>query len=176
MKITRTIKFYELSEKEFENNEHLNMRPEVEEFGEGYTIEDFYSDRAGVVLERLNDYDSLDVYSFEIDDEKRYVIVTYEQQLSPGIEVREDCIITSLSDVYIQIPVRFYDEFRTIEFDRMEVFNAEYDEEVDKSELECELIRALDDVYEDLPEKYRKYFVDEMLPIIAKKSEEYLQA
>ena len=76
MENTYTIKFYELNEKEFENNEHLNMRPEVEEFGEGYTIEDFYSDRAGVVLERLNNYDSLEVYSFETDDEeKRYVIV-----------------------------------------------------------------------------------------------------
>lgn len=76
MENTYTIKFYELSEKEFENNEHLNMRPEVEEFGEGYTIEDFYSDRVGVVLERLNDYDSLEVYIFETDDsETRYIIV-----------------------------------------------------------------------------------------------------
>ena len=74
MENTYTIKFYELNEKEFENNEHLNMQPEIEEFEEGYTIEDFYSDRIGVVLERLNDY-NIEIYSFEIDDETKYVIV-----------------------------------------------------------------------------------------------------
>lgn len=176
MKITRTIKFYELSEAEYENNAHFNMEAEVEEFGEGYTIEDFYSDRAGVVLERIDE----GVYCFEDDYygdiEKRYVVVSYEQPLCPEVEVREDCIITSIDNVFIQIPVSFYDEFKFIEFDGMEVFNAEYDEEFDKSELECELIRALDDVYEDLPEECRNYFVNQMLPVIIAKAEEYLEA
>lgn len=73
MENTYTVKFYDMSEEEYENNAHLNgMQKEVEEFGEGYTIEDFYADRAGVLLEEIGD----GVYCYEIDEEeKRYIII-----------------------------------------------------------------------------------------------------
>lgn len=86
MENTYTIKYYDLSEKEFENDEYLQLQ--VEEFGEGYTIEDYYSDNADVILNKIDN----NLYYYEMyyevthntffrvyyeteTKEKRYVII-----------------------------------------------------------------------------------------------------
>lgn len=69
-----TIKFYSLSEADYENGRHLEgfIEKETEEFGEGYTIEDFYADHAGVTLEENECGD----YTYETEDgERRYVVI-----------------------------------------------------------------------------------------------------
>ena len=67
---TYTIKFYDLSESDYENNNF--GEEETEEFGEGYTISDFYADRAGISLDEIE----RGVYAYETDDgEKRYVVI-----------------------------------------------------------------------------------------------------
>ena len=70
MENTYIIRFYDLDETDFENNNFGEA--ETEEFGEGYTIRDFYADRAGISLGEIGD----DVYTYETDDgEKRFVVV-----------------------------------------------------------------------------------------------------
>lgn len=74
MENTYIIKFYDLSESDYENGRHLCgfIEKETEEFGEGYTISDFYADRAGVILEETECGD----YTYETDDgERRYVVI-----------------------------------------------------------------------------------------------------
>lgn len=74
MENTYIIKFYDLGEEQYENGDHLNgfAEKETEEFGEGYTISDFYADRAGVSLDKIND----GIYAYETNDgEKRYVVI-----------------------------------------------------------------------------------------------------
>lgn len=67
---TYTIKFYDLNESDYENNNFGEK--ETEEFGEGYTISDFYADRAGISLDEIES----GVYAYETDDgEKRYVVI-----------------------------------------------------------------------------------------------------
>ena len=67
---TYTIKFYDLNESDYENNNFGEK--ETEEFGEGYTISDFYADRAGISLGEIE----TGVYAYETDDgEKRYVVI-----------------------------------------------------------------------------------------------------
>lgn len=73
MENTYIIKFYDLSEKQYENGDYLNgfIGKETEEFGEGYTIKDYYSD-SGVILEKNECGD----YFYETEDgEKRYVVI-----------------------------------------------------------------------------------------------------
>lgn len=69
------IRFFEMDETGYNQNNQL--RPEngtIEEFGDGYTIEDFYSDRANVCLEEMDGQDGW--YRFQTDaDETRYVFV-----------------------------------------------------------------------------------------------------
>lgn len=69
MENTYIIRFYDLNESDYENNNFGEA--ETEEFGEGYTISDFYSDRAGISLDEIND----GVYTYETDDGKRYVVI-----------------------------------------------------------------------------------------------------
>lgn len=67
---TYTIKFYDLNESDYENNNFGEK--ETEEFGEGYTISDFYADRAGISLDEIES----GFYAYETDDgEKRYVVI-----------------------------------------------------------------------------------------------------
>lgn len=70
MENTYIIKFYDLSESDYENNNFGEA--ETEEFGEGYTISDFYADRAGISLDEIEN----GVYTYETEEgEKRYVVI-----------------------------------------------------------------------------------------------------
>lgn len=73
MENTYIIKFYDLHEEQYKNGDHVSgfVEKETEEFGEGYTIEDYYSDR-GVILETNECGD----YFYETDDgERRYIVI-----------------------------------------------------------------------------------------------------
>ena len=67
------VKFIEMSQKEYDNNlQAFGGEYTTEYFGEGYGIEDFYSDNANVVLEEMGN----GFYTFTTDDgETRYVYV-----------------------------------------------------------------------------------------------------
>ena len=73
MENTYIIKFYDLSEEDYENGRHLCgfVEKEVQEFEKGYTIENFYSDNS-IILEE-NEYGD---YFYETEDgKKRYVVI-----------------------------------------------------------------------------------------------------
>ena len=70
MENTYTIKFYDLNKNGYENNNFGEC--EIECFGEGYTICDFYADRASISLDEIEN----GVYTYETEDgEKRYVVI-----------------------------------------------------------------------------------------------------
>lgn len=74
MEKTYIIKFYDLNESDYENGRYLEgfCEKETEEFGEGYTIRDFYADHEIVILEETECGD----YTYETEDgEKRYVVI-----------------------------------------------------------------------------------------------------
>ena len=69
------VTFCELDQKSYDTNEHLASESfTTEYFGEGYTIKDFYGDRANVCLEEMDGQDGW--YRLQTaDDETRYVFV-----------------------------------------------------------------------------------------------------
>lgn len=88
------IEFIDMSEEQYENGYAFNGNEyEYKEFGEGYTIEDFYSDNSDMRLEDLGDgwytyarewVDGLGYVSRPLDDEdaeKRYVYVRKFEQV-----------------------------------------------------------------------------------------------
>ena len=78
------VKFWELSEKEFENGtspfEDINKTEEI--FGEGYTITDYYDDNSCGRIRLENEDDHFWFYS-NTNDEKRYVVIKEINELSP---------------------------------------------------------------------------------------------
>ena len=69
----KVVTWYEFTEREYMNGrERFAEREQSVEFGDGYTIEDYYADKAGVQLSQIAD----DVYMFEdAFGEYRYVEV-----------------------------------------------------------------------------------------------------
>lgn len=77
------VRIYEMDQKGYDNNAHIYGEPgEVEEFGEGYTIYDYYSDRCNVALEEM-DREGFYYFTpwYAEEDERRYVFVeTVEEE------------------------------------------------------------------------------------------------
>lgn len=69
----KVVTWYEFTEREYMNGrERFPERKQSVEFGDGYTIEDYYADKAGVQLSQIAD----DVYMFEDEfGDYRYVEV-----------------------------------------------------------------------------------------------------
>ena len=68
-----TIRYWDISEEDYESNNYGEAQ--IEELGEGYTLADFYSDRAGISLDELDNGG----YSYVTEsDEKRYIVIAGE--------------------------------------------------------------------------------------------------
>lgn len=89
------VEFIDMSEEEYENGYAFGGNEyEYQEFGEGYTIEDFYSDNAYMVLTDLGDgwytyarewVDGLGYVERPVDDEdaeKRYIYVRKFEEIN----------------------------------------------------------------------------------------------
>ena len=75
------VSYWELNEDDFESGEYLCGFVETTDviFGEGYTIEDYYSDNASICLELENEH----YYFYDADDNKRYVVIAKCNELPP---------------------------------------------------------------------------------------------